>query len=177
MIWSRILRFTLVMMVLVVLLILARPWIESAWYGVRLSWMPPPSSLAMPVDKVRQRSLNDTWHASRPPKRRHEGIDIFARKGTPVLSATEGVVLDVGQNNLGGNVVWVLGPGGQRHYYAHLDSFADIGAGDRVAAGTVLGYVGNTGNAKTTPPHLHYGVYTSAGAINPYPLLVAHPAG
>lgn len=76
-----------------------------------------------------------------------------------------------GHNALGGNVVWVLGPGGQRHYYAHLDRFAHVPVGQRIEPGTVLGYVGNTGNARMTPPHLHYGIYGSAGAINPFPLL------
>lgn len=67
----------------------------------------------------------------------------------------------------------MLGPGGQRHYYAHLDSFSDVRAGMRVEAGRVLGYVGTSGNAAGTPPHLHYGVYEAGGAINPYPLLRA----
>ncbi len=86
-------------------------------------------------------------------------------------ATTEGIVLRRDHTSLGGNVVWILGPGGQRHYYAHLDSFAYVSIGQRIQAGTVLGYVGNTGNAKTTPPHLHYGIYGNAGAINPFPLL------
>jgi murein DD-endopeptidase MepM/ murein hydrolase activator NlpD len=58
------------------------------------------------------------------------------------------------------------------HYYAHLDRFGDLAPGDLVMPGDIVGYVGNTGNASVTPPHLHYGVYTSgAGAINPFPLL------
>jgi len=135
--------------------------------------MPVPTAVAMPVEGVKPKALQDTWHASRPPRRRHEGIDIFAKKGTPVVASTEGVVLRRGQNALGGNVVWVLGPGGQHHYYAHLDQFSDVSTGARVVPGTVLGTVGNTGNAKTTPPHLHYGVYGDAGPLNPYPLLTA----
>ena len=79
----------------------------------------------------------------------------------------------VSTNRLGGQVVWVLGPGGQRHYYAHLDRYADIVDGQRVRPGSVLGYVGNTGNAAGTPPHLHYGIYEAGDAINPYPLLRA----
>jgi murein DD-endopeptidase MepM/ murein hydrolase activator NlpD len=80
--------------------------------------------------------------------------------------------LRVGQNRLGGNVVWIFGPGGQRHYYAHLDRFADVRPGDLVMPGDIVGYVGNSGNARGTPPHLHYGVYKSrVGAINPFPLL------
>jgi murein DD-endopeptidase MepM/ murein hydrolase activator NlpD len=69
--------------------------------------------------------------------------------------------------------VWVIGPDLSRHYYAHLDTYAQqIDVGDWVEQGTVLGYVGNTGNAKNTPPHLHYGIYlTGQGAVNPYPYL------
>ena len=65
------------------------------------------------------------------------------------------------------------GPGGQRHYYAHLDRYPDLTAGEWVNSGDVVGYVGDSGNAKGTPTHLHYGIYTAAGAINPYPLLAA----
>ena len=133
--------------------------------------MPQPTALAMPVAVVESRALRDTWHAHRAPNRRHEGIDIFAEKGTPVLAATEGIVLQLDETPVGGKVVWVFGPAGQNHYYAHLDRFGTVRAGDRIRSGTLLGYVGNTGNAKTTPPHLHYGVYTNEGAINPYPLL------
>lgn len=153
------------------LLIAALPWLKVAMYGVRLATMPAPATLAIPVIDVKPGALRDTWHAARAPRRRHEGIDIFAKKGTPVVSATEGIVLRLGQNALGGNVVWVYGPGGHHHYYAHLERFANLKGGDRISAGTVLGYVGNTGNASTTPPHLHYGVYADAGAINPYPFL------
>ena len=87
-------------------------------------------------------------------------------------STTRGLVFRVGQNRLGGNVVWIFGPGRQMHYYAHLDRFGDVRSGDLVMPGDIVGYVGNTGNASGTPPHLHYGVYTpGAGAINPFPLL------
>jgi hypothetical protein len=154
------------------LFMLALPWMSTAIYAIELMSMPAPTSLAMPVVHVKPKALRDTWHAPRAPRRLHEGIDIFAAQGTPVVASTEGIVIRRGENALGGNVVWVLGPGGHHHYYAHLDHPAIGGAGDRVSAGTLLGYVGNTGNARTTPPHLHYGVYTDAGAINPYPLLI-----
>jgi murein DD-endopeptidase MepM/ murein hydrolase activator NlpD len=133
--------------------------------------MPAPASLPVPVAGVKPAGLVDTWGGARSEGRRHEGIDIFARRGTPVLAATEGIVMRVGTNRLGGQVVWVLGPGGQRHYYAHLDGYGDVHAGMRIGAGSIVGYVGNTGNAATTPPHLHYGIYTAAGAINPFPFL------
>lgn len=148
-----------------------RPWLGGIAYAIRLGTLAAPAALPVPVAGVKPAQLVDTWGGARSGGRKHEGIDIFARRGTPVLSATEGIVLDVGTNRLGGQVVWVLGPGGQRHYYAHLDRYGDVRAGMRVAPGTIVGYVGNTGNAATTPPHLHYGIYTVRGAIDPYPLL------
>jgi len=150
---------------------LLRPWFEGVATMIRLGATAPPDSLPVPVAGVAAAKLVDTWGGARSERRRHEGIDIFARRGTPVLSSTEGVVLRVGSNRLGGQVVWVLGPGGQRHYYAHLERYGDVHAGRRVWPGSVLGYVGTTGNAAGTPPHLHYGIYTAGGAINPYPLL------
>jgi murein DD-endopeptidase MepM/ murein hydrolase activator NlpD len=165
------LRKLVVAVLLIALLALLWPWLRNAAYAIRLGAMPVPASLPVPVAGVKPSHLADTWGGMRSEGRRHEGIDIFAKRGTPVLAATEGIVLRVGTNRLGGQVVWVLGPGGQRHYYAHLDSYGDVHAGMRIDAGTVLGYVGNTGNAATTPPHLHYGIYTAGGAVNPYPYL------
>ena len=151
------------------------PIVQTPFYFVKLSSMDAPTSLSMPVQGVTFAQVADTWGAPRSGGRRHEGLDIFAPRGTPVVAATEGVVTRVGTNRLGGNVVWVLGPGGHRHYYAHLDRYAEgLSAGDRVVPGTVIGHVGDTGNARGTPPHLHYGVYGSNGAYNPYPLLKAH---
>ena len=133
-----------------------------------------PLKLPVPVEEVASKDLADTWGAPRSGDRRHEGIDIFAPLGRPVLSTTRGVVFKVGEDDLGGHVVRVLGPGWQWHYYAHLDRFADIRPGSIVRQGSVLGYVGNTGNASGTPHHLHYGVYRFlGGAQNPYPLLAA----
>lgn len=150
---------------------LLEPLLQTTLYTARLTTRPAPSRLAPPIVRNRPVALRDSWHAPRSGGRRHEGIDIFAPRGTPVLSTTEGVVAGIGSNRLGGTVVWVLGPGGQRHYYAHLARVSDIFRGQRIRSGTVLGYVGNTGNARGTPPHLHYGIYTRRGAINPYPLL------
>ena len=133
-----------------------------------------PASLPVPVAGVQKRSLADTWGAARSGGRRHEGIDIFARRGTPVISSTKGIVLKVGVNELGGNIVSVMGPGGHSHYYAHLEEYGRYREGDLVQPGDTLGFVGTSGNAKGTPPHLHYGIYTMGeGAINPYPYLKA----
>ncbi|MES2759942.1 MAG: M23 family metallopeptidase [Pseudomonadota bacterium] len=173
-------RFILRALVVAVILIggyvFLQPTIERALYTMRLAAMDKPEMLPVPVEGVRARALRDTWDGARSEGRKHQGIDIFAKRGTPVLSSTEGIVTQVGTNRLGGLVVWVMGPGRQRHYYAHLDRYSDVEAGMRIEAGRVLGYVGNTGNAQGTPPHLHYGVYDIGGAINPYPLLRAKPA-
>jgi murein DD-endopeptidase MepM/ murein hydrolase activator NlpD len=133
---------------------------------------PAPTALPVPVRGVAPRALADSWGAPRGGGRRHRGIDIFARRGTAVLSPVSGLVLDVGRDRLGGNVVKVLGPGPQVHYFAHLDRFGPLRERGLVARGDVVGYVGDTGNARGTPPHLHYGIYELPGrAINPYPLL------
>lgn len=143
----------------------------------RLYAAEPDARLSMPVEGVRAVQVGDSWHAPRSGGRLHEGQDIFARRGTPVRSATEGYVVRVGQNTLGGNVVWVAGAGGRNYYYAHLDSFAPgLAAGDYVTTDSVLGYVGTTGNAAGSSPHLHFGVYTPAGVVDPRPLLADRPA-
>lgn len=173
---------TLIAVVVIGLLALATwPWIgpklDYLKFSIQLSIREAPQSVAVPVAGVARRNLVDTWGGARSGGRRHEGIDIFAPRGTPVIAATEGIVAKIGENRLGGRSVWVYGPGRQRHYYAHLERYEEtLAAGDRIAAGDVLGYVGNSGNAQGTPPHLHYGIYAMRGAINPYPLLTALPA-
>ena len=138
----------------------------------RLYTQEPESRIAMPLQDVKKVQIADTWGAARGTGRRHEGQDIFAPKGTPILSATSGYVYKIGENNLGGQTVSVISKGGRVYYYAHLDAYArGLEVGDRVSPRTVLGYVGTTGNAQGTPPHLHFGIYTFAGAINPLPLL------
>jgi murein DD-endopeptidase MepM/ murein hydrolase activator NlpD len=137
----------------------------------QLSAQQPDQSLSMPLPGVTRKQITNTWHAARG-ERRHEGQDIFAPRGTPILSATDGYVVKIGQNNLGGQTVSVIGAGGRIYYYAHLDSYAtNLFEGDYVTRQTVLGYVGTTGNADGTPPHLHFGVYARGGALNPLPLL------
>ncbi|PTA68876.1 M23 family metallopeptidase [Deinococcus arcticus] len=131
---------------------------------------PAPAARSLPNPLPGQR-FEDTWGAARSGGRRHEGIDIFAARGTPIQATTRGLVLNVGPNGLGGRTVTVLGPAGQRHYYAHLERYPNLKRGDWVQPGDVVGFVGDSGNARGTPPHLHYGIYTAGGAINPYPLL------
>jgi murein DD-endopeptidase MepM/ murein hydrolase activator NlpD len=142
----------------------------------RLYTKEPDSTIAMPFQEVSKKQITNTWHAPRGD-RQHEGQDIFAPSGTPVLSATEGYIVNIGENNLGGKTVSVIGAGGRAYYYAHLESYArHIAEGDYVTKQTLLGYVGTTGNAAGTPPHLHFGVYAPGGAINPLPLLSDRPA-
>lgn len=136
-----------------------------------LSRMPPPVALPVPVQGVTAARVADTFGAPRGADRSHAGVDIFATRGTPVTSATQGLVASIRDTGLGGKQVWVLGPARERHYYAHLDDWAPgLEEGALVAPGDVLGYVGTTGNARGTPPHLHYGIYGSNGAYDPLPL-------
>ena len=134
----------------------------------------PNSKIKLPVADVTKRQIANTWGAPRSGGRSHEGQDIFAPKGTKVLSATNGYVYKIGENNLGGQTVSVISSGGRIYYYAHLDDYAPgLKVGDPVSTKTVLGFVGTTGNAQGTPPHLHFGVYTFGfgSAINPLPLI------
>lgn len=131
----------------------------------------PAAHLPMPIAGAR---ATNSWGSPRPGGRGHQGVDLFAARGFPVVSTTHGIVIKVGTNRLGGNVVKVLGPGLEWHYYAHLDRYGAFHPGDVVRAGDVLGYVGNTGDARGTPFHLHYGIYSRLGiAQNPYPRLTA----
>ena len=168
----KIVKAAVAIVVVAGVLMILEPLLRRLIFVARLSSMPAPSSLPVPVDGVRPNQIADTWGDSRSGGRTHQGVDIFAPRGTPVRSATDGLVLRVGSNRLGGHITAVLGPGHYVHYYAHLDHFGVFEAGDIVRQGDILGYVGNTGNAKGTPFHLHYGLYTpTRGAINPWPLL------
>ena len=157
---------------LCVTIVMSYPVLRHPMEFLRLVRMPAPTDVQVPVMNVSRKQIPNSWGLPRSGGRSHQGVDIFAPRGTPVLSATEGIVLRVGTNKLGGQVINVLGPGRQVHYYAHLDRYGGFKAGDIVHAGNILGYVGNTGNARDTPSHLHYGVYDPLrGAINPWPLL------
>ena len=153
-------------------------WQQPFMAPTRMLWeisrMPPPASLPMPVRGVNVAEVADTWGAERSGDRRHEGVDIFATRGTAVTSTTRGVVGAVREGGLGGRQVWVRGPGLENHYYAHLDGWAEhLSQGDVVLPGDVLGFVGDSGNARGTPTHLHYGIYGDDGALDPMPRLRA----
>ena len=126
------------------------------------------AKLAFPVKNGSNKDIQSHWGVPREGGlRKHEGVDIFNKKGTPILAVEDGKIARVGTNHLGGKVVWQrLGMFGQSIYYAHLDSQA-VSTGQTVKKGDIVGFMGNTGNAKTTPSHLHFGIYTGSGAIDP----------
>lgn len=144
--------------------------LRGGHYRVTLRLEP---QLAFPLEGYDMRAVQSLFGAARDAGRRsHHGVDIFARRGTPVLATSAGIANRVAVTNLGGKVVWVRDPVRMANiYYAHLDS-QHVSNGDRVEPGDTVGFVGNTGNARTTPPHLHLGVYRSGeGPVDPAPFL------
>ncbi|HMB93009.1 MAG TPA: M23 family metallopeptidase, partial [Rhodothermales bacterium] len=128
------------------------------------------ASLAFPVAGKNSSAIRSVFGDPRDGgRRRHHGVDIFAPRGTPVLAAADGVVSRVRNGGLGGKTVWLRDRDGNNLYYAHLESQL-VTAGMRVSVGDTVGLVGNTGNARTTPPHLHFGIYRN-GPMNPYPFI------
>jgi murein DD-endopeptidase MepM/ murein hydrolase activator NlpD len=124
-------------------------------------------SLSFPVAESGNPNIGSFYGVDRDAGvRKHEGIDIFAKKRTPALAAANGTA-QPGENKLGGKVVF-LHPDDANYtlYYAHLDSQL-VHNGQHVVIGDTIGLVGNTGNARTTPSHLHFGIYTNGGAVNP----------
>jgi murein DD-endopeptidase MepM/ murein hydrolase activator NlpD len=116
-------------------------------------------------------AFTDTWGEPRSGGRAHQGVDMLSPRGTPVVAPVSGVVSHRG-NSIGGLSFHLNGDNGHYYYGTHLDSYANVGAG-HVAAGTVVGYVGDTGNARGTP-HLHFEIHPNGGAaVNPYPTVRA----
>jgi len=122
-------------------------------------------------------NFTDTFGAPRmtgtPFAHLHEGTDVFAPPGTPLVAIERGVLISVGSDLLGGTKLWLVGATGTRYYYAHLSGFAPgVANGKPVERGEVIGFVGSTGNARGTSPHVHFEAHPDGGAaINPYPLL------
>ncbi|MEO1058119.1 MAG: M23 family metallopeptidase, partial [Actinomycetota bacterium] len=111
-------------------------------------------------------AYGDTWGAPRSGGRRHQGVDMLAPTGVPIVAVVSGVVT-FKQNRLGGNAVSLVGDNGNRYYYAHLSRYE--GASRRVQQGDVIGYNGDTGNA-TGVPHLHFEIRPGGGVpVNPTP--------
>lgn len=143
--------------------------LKSVEYSIKITTA---ASLAFPVRKEDKPRVTSFWGADRDGgARSHEGVDIFAKRLTPLIAAADGRITRVNENTLGGKVVF-LQPSGKNYslYYAHLDSQL-VTAGQQVKTGDVVGLMGNTGNARTTSPHLHFGIYTGGGAVDPLPFI------
>ena len=142
--------------------------------------------LAIPVAGARRQDLRDSFHAPRSGGRQHLGIDIMAPDGTPVLAAAGGVIVKRDSSALGGISLYERGHDGATiYFYAHLSRYAPgIDEGDLVRQGDVIAYVGHTGNASASAPHLHFGVYTVTDPnrwwhgrdLNPFVLLTGPEA-
>lgn len=133
---------------------------------------PPPSGdLVCPVNGAV--SFVDTWGAPRSGGRTHKGVDMIAAKRTPLVAIEDAVVKRMGNGSLGGITVWLTGASGDEYYYAHMDGWADgLTKGQSVSAGELIGYVGNSGNARYTVNHVHFQFHPGGGsAVNPYPLV------
>jgi len=140
--------------------------------------------LIIPVEGVTRENLTDTWGAARSGGRSHEGIDIMAPRGTPVLAVADGEIAKFHDSVRGGISIYQFDQDRRLiYYYAHLDSrAANLEEGQHVLQGDVLGYVGSTGNAPA--PHLHFEIqrmtqerrWWVADSVNPYgPLMSGNP--
>ncbi len=137
--------------------------------------------LTVPVGGVLRSELKDTYGAARSGGRSHKGVDIFAKQGTPVVAAAEGVIVKRDSNAVGGISIYQRGSDARTiYYYAHLHGYRPgLKEGDLVQPGDVIGYVGSTGNV-TGSPHLHFSIHTVTDPnrwwkgrdLNPYDLLV-----
>lgn len=136
----------------------------GVFWALLLATFLMPESPRIPVQGAKRTDWNPQsfWYYPWGRSGTHKGIDIFAPEGTPVLAATAGWVVSMGEDSLGGNYILILGAKWRLHYYAHLQAI-DTQGGAWVSAGEVIGKVGTTGNAKGKPPHLHYDIRT------PYP--------
>ena len=122
-------------------------------------------------------SFGDSWGAVRSDVGWHHGVDIFAPRGAPLAAVADGVLLSVGWNRIGGRRLWLRDRAGNFFYYAHLSRFAALAVeGAHVSAGTVIGFVGNTGDAAGGPYHLHFEIHPASllsvgydGAVDPFP--------
>lgn len=114
-------------------------------------------------------SFIDSWGFPRSGGRRHKGVDMFAARGTPVVAVVDGRI-KFSSNSLGGRSTHLYSDNGTVYYYTHLDAHpSNVSSGQRVAKGTVVGFVGNSGNARYTSPHNHFEIRPNGRAVNPYP--------
>lgn len=143
---------------------------------------PAPTGLLVPVQGIAPAQLSDTFGDARGDERMHEALDIMAPAGTPVLAVADGRIEKLFDSDRGGLTIYQFEPSGAWcYYYAHLQSYAPgLAEGLAVRRGEVIGYVGSTGNADPTAPHLHFAIFAltperqwwTGTPVNPYPLLM-----
>jgi peptidoglycan LD-endopeptidase LytH len=142
-----------------------------------------PGAIILPVVGIDGSSLRDTFHEARGGGRVHRAIDILAPRGTPVVAAVTGPIRKIFESRAGGLTIYQFDQKGERvYYYAHLDRYAaGMTEGLNLEQGTILGYVGTSGNAPPGTPHLHFSIedlpptkeYWKGSPVNPYPILAA----
>jgi peptidoglycan LD-endopeptidase LytH len=146
--------------------------------------LPTPGYLVIPVAGVLARQLSGSFNEVHGGER-HEAIDIMAPRGTPVVAVEDGRIAKLFTSKPGGLTIYQFDPSERfAYYYAHLDKYAEgLAEGRQVKRGDVIGYVGSTGNASPTAPHLHFSIFVlgpgkhwwQGTAIDPYPLLAVNP--
>lgn len=159
---------------------------EASDTALRSESLPPSASgLLIPVQGKTRADLVDTFTDARSQGRLHDAIDIMAQAGTPVLAVADGQVEKLFTSERGGLTLYQFEPSGKyAYYYAHLERYAPaLAEKQSIKRGQVIGYVGSTGNANPSAPHLHFAIFVlgperrwwEGTAINPYPLLSAAP--
>ena len=138
--------------------------------------------ISLPMRGLSLSDIHDTFHQVRAGTRRHEATDIMAPRGTPVLAVNDGKIVKLFLSKPGGNTIYQFDPSEQYcYYYAHLDHYAvRIAEGRVIHRGDVIGFVGSTGNADPSAPHLHFEIHRldseklwyHGASVNPYPYLV-----
>ena len=133
---------------------------------------PPPPSGGGTCPVAGAVSFSDSWGDSRSGGRAHQGVDMIAARNTPLVAIYSGTIQRLSSGNLSGLAIWLRADSGDTFFYAHLESYAEISAGQSVAEGEVIGYNGSSGNAPEFLPHLHFEYHPGGGgAVNPYPLV------
>jgi len=140
------------------------------------------SRIGLPIVGLRASDIHDTYSQTRGTARQHEAADILAARGTPVYAVVDGTIKKLFLSKPGGITVYQFDvPEEMSYYYAHLDRYADgLKEGQFLKRGDLLGYVGSTGNANPSAPHLHFAIFElkadkkwwEGTPVNPYPLLV-----